>query len=108
MRLINGTKVLVTTLLLLLSPLALNAYAAQDEAPKDGVEAKSGEHAKSADHAKSGDHGEHGEKKKKFPLGAVSFAFIVLGILAAPAYHRLNVGGDFTGSISTREDSGGH
>jgi hypothetical protein len=105
MRLINGTKVLVTTLLLLLSPLALNAYAANHEAPKDGVEAKSGDHAKSADHAKSGDHG---EKKKKFPLGAVSFAFLVLGILAAPAYHRLNVGGDFTGSISTREESSSH
>ncbi len=105
MRLFSGTKVLITTLLLLIAPLATNAYAAKSEQATDGTHTASGDHAKSGDH---GAHDDHGKKKGSFPLGAVTFAFLVLGVLVAPAYHRLNVGGDFTGGISTREDSGGH
>ena len=104
MRLFSSTKILVTALFLLLAPMATHAIAAEQNEAAATASAAPGDQAASDDHAKSGDHGE----KKKFPLGAVSFAFIVLGILVAPAYHRLNVGGDFTGSISSKEESSGH
>ena len=107
MRLFSSTKILVTALFLLLAPMATHAIAAEQNEAAATASAATGDQAASGDHAKSGDHGDHGEKKK-FPLGAVSFAFIVLGILVAPAYHRLNVGGDFTGSISSKEESSGH
>ena len=112
MRFFSSTKILVTALFLLLAPMATNAIAADQDNAAKTAKADTGDKAKDGDHAKkSGDHNahdDHGEKKKKFPLGAVSFAFIVLGILLAPACHRLNVGGDFTGSISTKEESSGH
>ena len=110
MRLFSSPKILVTALFLLLAPMATNAIAADQEQATATAEASTGDQAKADDHAKSGDHGAHDDhgEKKKFPLGAVSFAFIVLGILMAPAYHRLNVGGDFTGAISTKEESSGH
>lgn len=111
MRLFSSTKTLLAALILLLAPLATSTFAAHHEkgTEKTSVASTSqapGAASKTAEDT-HGAHDDHGEKKS-FPLGALSFAFVVLGILLAPAYHRLNVGGDFTGAISSREDTGGH
>ncbi len=107
MRLFSSTKILVTALFLLLAPMATHAIAAEQDQAAATATAAPADQAQSGDDAKADAHDDHG-KKKSFPLGAVSFAFIVLGIIMAPAYHRLNVGGDFTGSISSKEESSGH
>ena len=105
MRLFSSTKILVTALFCF-SPQWRHMRSQRADQAAATATAAPADQAQSGDDAKADAHDDHG--KKSFPLGAVSFAFIVLGIIMAPAYHRLNVGGDFTGSISSKEESSGH
>ena len=107
MHLLRGTKVLVALLLLILVPLATQAYAAGDAKAKDGTHATSGDKAKAGAAAHGGDA--HHAEKKPFPLAALCFVLLALTILCIPAFHRMNVGGSWIGGISTREeDVSGH
>ena len=107
MRLLSGPKVLIALLLLVLVPLATQAFAAGDAKAKDGTHATRGDKAK-AGAAAHGDDAHHGEKKP-FPLAALCFVLLALTILCIPAFHRLNVGGTWIGGISTQEEeTSGH